>query len=674
MNTRIPSAARAARYIHALLAAFEPASPAGKKLAAWLHTNAAVAGIDFRAATGSRGAGSRALSAAAWAGLGDALAASSAGPGEDAATRNVEAFAAALGLDALDAEILRFVLQVGSDWRFNGLCGDLLGTRAVDSPELVGLAIRRPPAEFAERLRRGPLGALGLVQQSGDNPARFAFHVPYPIRRALLPPSDGLGDIERHLIGKPMAPLLDAADFGHIAGERDFLVRLLRGALDRRQAGINILLYGPPGTGKSEFCKTVAGAIGCDLFAVGEADEDGDELCRDGRLDALRLAERLARRRGRTLLLFDEMEDVLQSGERSGGTNPIRRAGSKVFFNRLLEQNAVPVLWTSNAIDEFDPAFLRRMSFVLEMRKLPVRARTQLWHGLAERQGLALAEGEAASLARRYDVAPSMMTSAAQAVALAAGGPADLDLVMQALGRPLGVRRAPAAAGRFLPELVNADTDLAALEAALARPGAPLDYALCLYGPPGTGKSAFARHLAEALGLAPLVKRGSDLLSKWVGATERLIAEAFEEARSGKCFLIIDEAEGFLWSRSGASRSWEVSMVNELLVAIESHPLPFACTTNHLEMLDPAALRRFGFKIRFDPLTRPQTALAFERFFGRAPPAPMRAIDGLTPGDFAVVAKRLRFLGAAGTSDAAILEMLDQEAAVKNRGARRIGF
>ncbi|MHB8530708.1 MAG: AAA family ATPase [Caulobacteraceae bacterium] len=52
----------------------------------------------------------------------------------------------------------------------------------------------------------------------------------------------------------------------------------------------------------------------------------------------------------------------------------------------------------------------------------------------------------------------------------------------------------------------------------------------CLHGPPGTAKSAFARHLAGRLGLDVVEKRASDLLSMWVGETEKGIARAFEEA------------------------------------------------------------------------------------------------------------------------------------------------
>ena len=49
-------------------------------------------------------------------------------------------------------------------------------------------------------------------------------------------------------------------------------------------------------------------------------------------------------------------------------------------------------------------------------------------------------------------------------------------------------------------------------------------FSLCLQGPPGTGKSAFARYLAERLGLEVLQKRASDLLSPWVGEPEALAA------------------------------------------------------------------------------------------------------------------------------------------------------
>jgi hypothetical protein len=54
--------------------------------------------------------------------------------------------------------------------------------------------------------------------------------------------------------------------------------------------------------------------------------------------------------------------------------------------------------------------------------------------------------------------------------------------------------------------------------------------------------------------------------------------------------------------------------------------------TNHAQRLDPAALRRFVFKIDLAPLGPVRAALAFERFFGMSPPSGMDSLGHLTPG------------------------------------------
>ena len=89
-----------------------------------------------------------------------------------------------------------------------------------------------------------------------------------------------------------------------------------------------------------------------------------------------------------------------------------------------------------------------------------------------------------------------------------------------------------------------------------------------------------------------LHKRASDLISKWVGESEQNIAAAFAEARWKKMLLVIDEADSFLQDRRHAHRSWEVTQVNEMLTQMESHPLPFVCTTNLMD--DTWIKPRFG--------------------------------------------------------------------------------
>jgi transitional endoplasmic reticulum ATPase len=679
MSTRSP--AMVAGYIHALIEHFPPASPAGRTIAAWVRNNARSFGMDFE--TVAKGSSRRLpkagkpLPARSWRLVSRAMKGAARASESDAVADNLEAFVSSVGLDPIEADLFRFVFHTDRDTIFDSLCSAIVRDQQLDCLSLSSVVLGQPASVLWSRLTRGPLRNLNLINVGGKDCDKFTYFVPYRIVDALLPPSNGVADVESRLIGPRLATTLDAEDYAHMARECDFAVRLLRGALRTRRGGINILIHGAPGTGKTEFCKMVASGAGGALFAVGEADEYGEEPSRGDRLDALRLAERLASRRDDAVLLFDEMDDLLQGGDNAYvGGSWARRAGSKLYLNRLLETNRAPILWTVNAIDEFGPALLRRMSFAFEMRPLPQPARARLWERQARQNGMTLADPQAAVLAQHYKVAPSFIAAAVQAVAVAGGAPTELEFVVRTNCRPglWADADGRAGAGRFEPALTNADSDLNSLERALARRDAPRDVSLCFYGPPGTGKSAFARHLAAAIGMDPLLKRGSDLLSKWIGETEQRIAAAFAEARHDGRFLIIDEAEAFLWSRAGANRSWEVSMVNELLTAMEQHTLPFACTTNHLDSIDPAALRRFSFKVKFDFMTQDQARKAYKRFFGRSAPSALGELTALTPGDLAVVAKKLWVLDGGACDDATILQMLEQEVAVKNLPARRIGF
>ena len=168
-------------------------------------------------------------------------------------------------------------------------------------------------------------------------------------------------------------------------------------------------------------------------------------------------------------------------------------------------------------------------------------------------------------------------------------------------------------------------------------------------------------------------KRVSDLFSKWIGETEERIAQAFGQAVEEEAFLIFDEADALLGDRAGAQRSWEITQVAEMLTWMEAHPLPFCCTTNLMERLDRASLRRFTFKVKFDSLTRAQLARAFEVFFGLQAPAEVLALANLTPGDFATVGRKARILDCARDAEA-LAAMLAEESRAKPDHAGPIGF
>ena len=583
--------------------------------------------------------------------------------------------AALLALDPFDARLLGVTVAFERCPRIASLVGRLR-SHGADLALLAAEAAGAVPEEAVRMLRQSPLLTLHLVEVTAGKGGGISISPHWTLDRVLdrAPATDEA--LVELLVGTRQAARLSIADFAAHADSIDLLHRLLAGALASRTDGVNILLYGPPGTGKTELARSLAAAAGADLFAVGEADNDGDEPTRWDRLSALKLAHRVLARRANALLLFDEMEDLVGDAAPAAGADYVtRRCGSKIFVNRLLETNTVPTIWTSNAIDNVDPAFLRRMSFVLKLDTPGPVARRQLVARIAVEEGVTIDSGELARFADQVPEATTVARVALRTGRLATGGEADARRVAQALVTGLRHGRAPTvgpASGELDLDLYEAEPAIAPLVERLTVAGAPLDYSLLLTGPPGTGKTALAAHLAHRLDRPLIVKRASDLLSKWVGETEGRIAEAFDEARSQGGILLFDEVDSLLFDRSTATRSWEVAQVNELLTWMDGHPLPFVAATNFARRLDPAALRRFIFKLELLPLSTDGAARAFARFFGMQAPAGLAAVANLTPGDFAVVGRQLRFIDRRDPE--AIVAMLEAEVSAKPEKGTRIGF
>lgn len=139
----------------------------------------------------------------------------------------------------------------------------------------------------------------------------------------------------------------------------------------------------------------------------------------------------------------------------------------------------------------------------------------------------------------------------------------------------------------------------------------------------------------------------------------------------GRCLLLIDEADDFLADRRDVQRSWERTMVNQMLRQMEVLEAPFVATTNTAQLLDPATQRRFTMRVEFRALDEDRAAQQFRRWFGCAVP-PAFCLSGTTPGDFAVVAKRAQLLTQSDPRQLARWLCQEAEARGELRGA--IGF
>ena len=600
----------------------------------------------------------------------------------DRTGRRLRCLAKTIGLNRADVGILELLLRYQTQPVIESMIDDVFGRtgRNINALNLRGRALSALLGVSVGTVHRrfangAPLVRSGLVSIDNDGDLTVVGR----LHRIATAPGDSSLDVHRLLLPSAPPSELEWSDFDHIATDRDHVERLLAGALDTGAPGVNVLLHGPPGTGKTEFCKVLADRLGVTLFSAGETDEDGDEPARHERLQELRLAQRLLGRDRRSLLLFDEMEDLLSDpfpplaffGRSS--RSRLRDGGSKVFMHRLLEQAPAPTLWTMNDAGSVSPAILRRMMFALEMRAPTARVRARIWTRQLERYGIGAQPLEVRALAAEFEATPGVAAGATAAARLGGG---DIETVrhgVRSLSRVLSCARPPdGTPAHFDLGLIHADVDPRVLADRLARSG-ERRFSLCLQGPPGTGKSALVRYLAERLGLEVVQKRASDLMSMWVGETEQRIAAAFAEARDAGAFLVFDEADSLLADRRFAHRSWEVSQVNEMLTWMESHPLPFACTTNFGEHLDPATLRRFVFKIRLDYLTPAQAEAAFQGYFALTPPAGLAALAVLTPGDFAVVRRKAEILDRLHEPEA-LAAMLREECGAKPDRPRAIGF
>ena len=512
--------------------------------------------------------------------------------------------------------------------------------------------------------------------------------------------------------------LLGLADFAFVQEDAQVLVSLLRHAVASKEQGVNVLLYGPPGTGKTELAKVVAQAAGLDLFEVEYADQGGNSLSGRDRYRSLQIAQVFLKGSMHSALLFDEVEDVFppissEAAQLMARSEQLTAPSShsvsgKAWVNQILESNPVPTLWVTNRIEQIDPAFRRRFAYHLELRSPPPGAREGIVRKTLE--GMHVSDAFIAKLTARKGLTPAQIRTAVRFARLASAPEKTMDAQVDGAGLQaiLAGGRPSLMESLIERQLKNADVALGnKSEASSRRNVTTYDLAmlnvesrfeiarivqalksrghgsLCFYGPPGTGKTALAEHIAQALEQPLLIKQASDLMSKYVGETEQHMAAMFREAEVEKAVLLLDEADSFLQDRRGAQRTYEVTEVNEMLQGMERYAGIFICTTNLLESLDQAALRRFTFKIKFMPLTAKQREIMFvtEALAGEATlltgalQQRLAQLTQLCPGDFAAVKRQAVILDAELSAEE-FLAQLEAEHRIKPevREARGMGF
>ena len=477
------------------------------------------------------------------------------------------------------------------------------------------------------------------------------------------------------------ASVLSLKDFNFLPAITNIILPFLKQNASNPRKGVNILLYGPPGTGKTELSRLLAKESGLKAFEPSLSTSDSGLSGSTTRWNNWQVASSLLSSSSDSLLAVDEAADLFNEGIQKSYTFRTNKA----FINKCLEENQTPTIWMTNSIGGLDPAMIRRFTFVLEVPNPPLRVFKELTH---QKLGKFLDEKELTRLTKSNFLSPGIIVQAAEVLetlsmsSLKLSSKVAMEIITEKL-KAQGLPDLPPIENDqsylYDPDLTNSTLELKKIAEGVKRAGSAK---ICIYGPPGTGKTAYAKWLAKYLEKPLIIRKASNLLDCYVGETEKSIAQAFENAQRDDAVLLLDEVDSFLRDRTLSNHSWEVTQVNELLTQIENFEGVFIATTNLIDLLDPAALRRFDLKTKFDFLTPEQAKKLFKKYSSQLRLqgalaevlAELEDLEKLTPGDFAAVYRQFKF--RSEKTKKAFLNALRDEVRIKGNGGatRKIGF
>ena len=582
-----------------------------------------------------------------------------------------------LGLNSTERDILRFVAIMYNYEVISNACSLLGDLNNIQATKAISKILNLRFGDVQKAFRKDGIFAKTSIVKLENNVHNLKFKIDVINNNFmcdLFVKCESMDEIFESAIKPCSKTNLTTKNYPHIKEDVKILLSFLKKAVSKKQKGVNVLLYGSAGTGKTELSKVIASELNLKLYEVAYDDEYG-YATEDRRLRSYCLAQNVLSA-GSNLLMYDEAEDIFNTN------NDEKRQYGKAFINRSLETNELPTIWITNNIYDMDEAVVRRFNLAIEIGIPTEDVRAKIIKKYSEN----LIDNKLIKkLAKNDFIAPALISNASVVVSnlntkdknKAFERVINNTLKAQGYEEIRDYNPRDDLPSSYDPNFVNSDCDLNELMQGIKL---SKNARICLYGVPGTGKSAYAKFIAKSLKKPIIIKKGSDLLSMFVGGTEKNIALAFKEAKEKHAVLVFDEVDSFLQDRGMATRSWEVTQVNEMLVQMESFDGIFIATTNLIDNLDKACLRRFDLKLEFGYLLPEQARNLFKKEcallkvkFDENASKKVSNLGLLAPGDFASVRRQAKFRPIKNGDD--FCHRLELEVALKNEEkSAKIGF
>jgi transitional endoplasmic reticulum ATPase len=397
-----------------------------------------------------------------------------------------------------------------------------------------------------------------------------------------------------------------------------------------------VLLYGPPGTGKTLIAKAVASESGAHFISIagpeviskyyGESEQRLREVFEE------------ARENSPSIIFIDELDSIAPRREEVTGEVERRVVAQLLtMMDGLEERGQVVVIGATNRVDAIDAALRRPGRFDREIeigvpseldrieifkihtRGMPlaedvrIEFLSQQTHGFVGADLAALAREAAIRALRRY--LPDLDLDAEEVPAEVLDSLRVLASDFRSAQRDVG----PSAMREVMLEVSHVKWDnVGGLEDAKTEVREAVEYPLThrqkfedlgiepprgvlLYGPPGTGKTLIAKAVASESGANFIPVRGPQLLSKWVGESERAVREVFKKARQvAPSIIFFDEIDALAPARGTSSDSHVIdNVLNQILTEMdgleELKDVVVMGATNRPDIVDPALLRAGRF-------------------------------------------------------------------------------